>query len=327
MAFKVADRVKETSATTGVGSISLSGVAVPGFQSFSSGLTDGDYTFYVLEENISWEVGYGRYTSNTLERTTIFDSTNSGSAINLGGSGTVSVTYPAGRSVYLDESLNAVSGSGVTFENSSKILNTDDTYLYWNNDRLADHDDVVYISGIAAYASGEAGAIDTSYVSGIATYASGETITNASNIQSNTDSISVLNDDTVYLSGLTENNNVLATYAYERGQLNKTNVEYVSGIAVYASGSVLKSVASVSSNGNISSDVTLVTTAAATITMTLPAPVTGQVFTVKKIDNGAGSAVVDQNASETIDGATSKTLASQYESVTVVSDGTNWFVI
>jgi hypothetical protein len=327
MAFKVADRIKEESATTGVGSISLSGVSVAGFQPFSSGLSDGDYTFYVLEENVAWEVGYGRFTSNTLERTTIFDSTNNGSAISLGGSGTVSVTYPADRSVYLDESLNAVSGSGVTFENSSKILNTDDTYLYWNNDRLADNDDVVYISGIAAYASGEAVASDTSYVSGIATYASGETITNASNIQSNTDSISVLNDDTVYLSGLTENNNVLATYAYERGQLNKTNVEYVSGIAVYASGSVLKSVASVNSNGNITSDVTLVTTAAATITMTLPAPVTGQVFTVKKVDNGAGSAVVDQNGSETIDGATSKTLSSQYESVTVVSDGTNWFVI
>jgi len=48
MAFKVADRIKEESATTGVGSISLSGVSVAGFQPFSSGLSDGDYTFYVL---------------------------------------------------------------------------------------------------------------------------------------------------------------------------------------------------------------------------------------------------------------------------------------
>jgi hypothetical protein len=65
------------------------------------------------------------------------------------------------------------------------------------------------------------------------------------------------------------------------------------------------------------------------ITLTLPNPalVTGGPIYVKKVDAAAGAVTVSQFAAETIDGATSVGIASQYQSVTFVSDGTNWHLI
>ena len=65
----------------------------------------------------------------------------------------------------------------------------------------------------------------------------------------------------------------------------------------------------------------------ATGACTLPSPVAfaGYAYTIK--DSGSGSASILPNASETIDGASSISLATAYKSATVVSDGTNWFVI
>ena len=65
----------------------------------------------------------------------------------------------------------------------------------------------------------------------------------------------------------------------------------------------------------------------ATGAVTLPSPVTfaGILFTVK--DSGSGSASILPNASETIDGHASISLATAYKAAAVVSDGTNWFVV
>jgi hypothetical protein len=70
----------------------------------------------------------------------------------------------------------------------------------------------------------------------------------------------------------------------------------------------------------------LVTTAASTITRTLPAPAANVIIGYKKIDSGAGTIVVTQHAAETIDGATTFTVSTQYASIQLISDGTNWFV-
>lgn len=82
MAFKLADRVKETTATTGTGTVTLAG-AVTGFQSFASALSDNDTTHYVIADATDWECGLGTYTSNTLARTTVQASSNSGNAVNF----------------------------------------------------------------------------------------------------------------------------------------------------------------------------------------------------------------------------------------------------
>ena len=54
MALKLGDRVRETTATTGTGNITLGG-AVAGFTSFSSVLSNSDTTFYAMIGSNQWE--------------------------------------------------------------------------------------------------------------------------------------------------------------------------------------------------------------------------------------------------------------------------------
>ena len=65
------------------------------------------------------------------------------------------------------------------------------------------------------------------------------------------------------------------------------------------------------------------------ITLALPVPVAGLQFHIKKIDGTANTVSIepDDPGPELIDGAIVQTLSSQYDSITVVSDGSNWFVI
>ena len=63
------------------------------------------------------------------------------------------------------------------------------------------------------------------------------------------------------------------------------------------------------------------------ITITLAAPLKGEKVTVKKIDSSTNAVTIVPNGSETIDGSSSYTLASQNEHVSLVSDGTNWYSV
>jgi len=108
MALVVANRVKETTTTTGTGTITLAG-AVTNFVTFTSVLSDGDTTYYAIvdDTNNDFEVGLGTFTASgtTLARTTVLASSNSGNAVNLqAGEKEVFITYPAGKSVNLDAS-------------------------------------------------------------------------------------------------------------------------------------------------------------------------------------------------------------------------------
>ena len=109
MAFVLKDRVKENSSTTGTGTLTLSG-AVDGFQAFSA-IGDGNTTYYAIVHQDGsvgeWETGIGTYTSSgtTLARTTVFESSNSGSAVSFSaGVKDVYVTYPSSKSVYVSAS-------------------------------------------------------------------------------------------------------------------------------------------------------------------------------------------------------------------------------
>jgi hypothetical protein len=99
MALVLRDRVKETTSTTGTGTLTLTG-ASDGFQSFSV-IGDGNTTYYAIISGNDWEVGIGTYTASgtTLSRDTVLESSNSGSAVNLTASAEVFVTYPAEKSV------------------------------------------------------------------------------------------------------------------------------------------------------------------------------------------------------------------------------------
>tara|TARA_R100000008_G_scaffold34400_1_gene19459 strand:+ start:14634 stop:15482 length:849 start_codon:yes stop_codon:yes gene_type:complete len=135
MAFKLADRVKQTTSTTGTSGVSLNST-VNGFRSFSSVLASGDTTFYVIEENDKFEVGLGTYGSDNLERTSIFSSTNSGAKITLGGSGIVSITQPANNAVYLNTEFNTVATSGIAFDGTTDLLKPVSGSLYWGDTKI-----------------------------------------------------------------------------------------------------------------------------------------------------------------------------------------------
>lgn len=84
MALKVADRVKETTATTGTVSIVLAGTET-GFQTFVLGIGNGLETYYTIEDETTgdWETGRGTFTSgpDTLTRDTVIDSSNGGAKV------------------------------------------------------------------------------------------------------------------------------------------------------------------------------------------------------------------------------------------------------
>ena len=117
MALVLADRVLETSTTTGSGTISLAGASV-GYQSFSTGVGNGNQTYYTiaLEGASEWEVGIGTYTSvgDTLSRDTVLASSAGGAKVTFSaGTKQVFVTYPAGKSVNFNISGNISALSGV----------------------------------------------------------------------------------------------------------------------------------------------------------------------------------------------------------------------
>ena len=103
MAFVLKDRVKETSTTTGTGTITLGGASA-GYQGFST-VGNANTTFYSIVMGTEWENGVGTYTSSgsALSRDTVLSSSNSGSLVNFSaGTKDVFVNYPAGRASLYD---------------------------------------------------------------------------------------------------------------------------------------------------------------------------------------------------------------------------------
>lgn len=108
MALVIADRVRETSTTTGTGTLTLDG-AVTGFQSFSSAIGNTNTCYYAIVNGAEWEVGLATVGAGTLARTTVLQSSNSDAAVNFSaGIKDVFVTYAADKSVYKDAAGDVV---------------------------------------------------------------------------------------------------------------------------------------------------------------------------------------------------------------------------
>ena len=121
MAFIVNDRVKETTTTTGTGTITLLG-AVEDFESFTAGIGDGNTTYYcIFHESDSyneWEVGYGTFTASgtTLTRTAI-TSSNSDALVDFNaGTKSVFCTLPASKGL-----MKSTDGTVVFGDNSGAL--------------------------------------------------------------------------------------------------------------------------------------------------------------------------------------------------------------
>jgi hypothetical protein len=105
MALVVKDRVQEASTTSGTGTLTLIG-AIPGYQTFSTAIGNGNTTFYTIYDSTAqvWEVGIGTVGAGTLARTTVLsNSSGTTTPISLAGNtSSVFCTYPAEKSINYD---------------------------------------------------------------------------------------------------------------------------------------------------------------------------------------------------------------------------------
>jgi hypothetical protein len=136
MALVLKDRVKETSAVVGTGTLTLLG-AETGYQSFAV-IGDGNTCYYTIQNTDSgfegeWEAGIGTYTASgtTLSRDTVLSSSNSGSLVVFSaGTKTVFVTYPAERAVALNAATTGLNVGEVPFADADGYIDADDAFQY-----------------------------------------------------------------------------------------------------------------------------------------------------------------------------------------------------
>ena len=116
MALVINDRVKQTSTTTGTGTLNLNSTVPTGFRSFVDGIGNTNTTYYTIFETgtNNFEVGVGTVTdaaTDTLSRNTVIsNSLGNTSKINFVSGAVLDVfcTLPADKAVYLDASTPPV---------------------------------------------------------------------------------------------------------------------------------------------------------------------------------------------------------------------------
>lgn len=143
MAKVWADRVKETTATTGTGTLTLAG-AQDQHQAFSVIGTGNICDYCLLSGNgTDWETGIGTVTVSgspavtTLSRDTVYASSSGGAKINLSGASTVFLTVPAAR-------LVQTAGAIVRRAAAQAISSATDTAVSWDTE---DRDDAAFYNG------------------------------------------------------------------------------------------------------------------------------------------------------------------------------------
>jgi hypothetical protein len=133
MALVLKDRVRESSTSSGTGTITLAG-AFTGYQTFNSAVASGSTVYYTIYNTTSpndgeWEVGVGTFTApDQLSRDTVFSSSTGGSKISFSGSSTLEVfiTQPAEEAVYLNNAtgLVEIGGNGTNTVSFTNINTT-----------------------------------------------------------------------------------------------------------------------------------------------------------------------------------------------------------
>jgi hypothetical protein len=117
----LADRVKESTTTTGNGTLTLDGAAT-GFQSFTTAFGNGVSVYYVIAGGSEWEVGIGTTGAGTLSRDTVLQSSNADAKVMFSaGAKDVFCSYVADRAVTTVDSATltnkTISGASNTLSN------------------------------------------------------------------------------------------------------------------------------------------------------------------------------------------------------------------
>ena len=131
MALVINDRVKETTTTTGTGTISLAG-AVTGFETFAAGNGNSNTVYYCISHQTAaeFEVGLGTLDgdSSDLARTTVISSSNSDSAVDFSaGTKDVFCTIPASKLIFEDANNDATVGRNLTVTGDLTVSGDDIT--------------------------------------------------------------------------------------------------------------------------------------------------------------------------------------------------------
>jgi hypothetical protein len=127
MAFITADRVLDSSTSTGTGAFVVSGTPAAGYRTFSAVMSVSDTCYYSIQGQTTaeFEVGLGTYSSaNTLTRTTVYSSSNANAAVSFSaGTKNVFITMAASRAPQLDPSGNVTALGTPTSVNLTNATN------------------------------------------------------------------------------------------------------------------------------------------------------------------------------------------------------------
>lgn len=125
MAHIIADRIADTSTTTGTGNITVANAPPTGFETLNTVLSASDTFDYMVQHQVAneWEVGVGTYSgSHVFVRTTVQQSSNSDSAVNF-SSGTKDVLIVNSANRIKNPLVTTLTiGSSVPFSDSSGTL-------------------------------------------------------------------------------------------------------------------------------------------------------------------------------------------------------------
>jgi hypothetical protein len=130
MTLIIADRVIETSTTTGTGAITLAG-ALTGFRTWASQCAVADTAYYLIEAvdanglaTGEWEAGLGTYSAaNTLTRTTVISSSNANAAVTF-SAGTKRVSLSPTAAFLAGVPFNTYTQTGIVSEPAAPAAGT-----------------------------------------------------------------------------------------------------------------------------------------------------------------------------------------------------------
>ena len=105
---------------------------------------------------------------------------------------------------------------------------------------------------------------------------------------------------------------------------NPTSILHVNGSTAYAA-----TTKTANYTATVNDHTIICNNSSGSITISLPAAsgCSGRTYVIKKISGLLNDVVINPNGAETIDGAATRTLTVQYESVLIQSDGTNWVIL